>query len=741
VRLLPWEIHQVRAITIVGAFAIFLHAAVVGTVRGVVHDPDHRPVQGAEVVVKSNSSDYSQKLATDGNGGFEATALPVGAYSVAVGKDGFAPSVQQIVITSGSAPVLHFQLKIGQRSEQVTVSEGALTVNPEQMTPTTIISRSEIATTPGADLSNSLTSITNYVPGSWTTHDQLHVRGGHQVTWAIDGVPIPNTNIASNIGPQIDPKDIDYLEAQRGGYSSAYGDRTYGVFNVVPRTGFERNNEGELFTTFGTFHQTNDQANFGSHTEKFAYFASVNANRSDYGLETPGPDVLHDRVWGLGGMATLIYNRDAKNQFRFVTSLRRDDYQIPSDVDSGIRDVERERDAFSSFSWIHAFQPGLLLTVSPFYHYNRANYDGDPNDTPISTTQHRGSQYAGAQIAFSAVTKQHNATMGVYGFGQRDDESVNLTANDGSGLSLAQDKKATGHLEALFLEDQYKILSWLTLTAGVRLTHFSGEISENAASPRLGAAIHIPHLNWVLRGFWGEYYQAPPLSTVNGPLLGFAVSQGLGFIPLRGERDQEHQFGLTIPLRAWSVDINNYHQRAQNYFDHNAIGNSDVFFPLTIDGARLYGWEVSVRSPKIAGKGEVYLTYAYAHAEGEGAINGGLTDFSPPSSGYFLLDHDQRHTLHTGFNFTLPWRAYAGGSLYYGSGFTDGASEVPAHLQQHTTFDLSLGKTFAENVTVSMTALNLANRRFLLDNSQTFGGTHYADPRQIYVQVRYRFHY
>ena len=173
-----------------------------------------------------------------------------------------------------------------------------------------------------------------------------------------------------------------------------------------------------------------------------------------------------------------------------------------------------------------------------------------------------------------------------------------LIANDGSGLSLAQDKVATGNLETVFLEDQYKALSWLTLTAGVRLTHFSGAISENAASPRLGGAIRIPHLNWVLRGFWGEYYQAPPLSTVSGPLLDYAVSQGLGFIPLRGERDQEHQFGLTIPLRGWSFDVNNYHQRARNYFDHNAIGNSNVFFPLTIDGARLYGWEVTVRSPQ-----------------------------------------------------------------------------------------------------------------------------------------------
>jgi hypothetical protein len=728
-------------------FAVFQAAvwgAVFGIVRGVIHDPDHRPVQGAQVVVKSSSSDYSQKLTSSADGAFEAAALPVGAYVVTVTKDGFAPSLQEIVVASGSAPVLHFQLAIGAKTEQVTVSEAALAVNPEHMTPTTIVSRSEIAMTPGADLSNSLAAITDYVPGAWITHDQLHVRGGHQVTWAIDGVPIPNTNIASNVGPQIDPKDIDYLETQRGGYSSAYGDRTYGVFNAVPRTGFERNNEGELFATFGTFHQTNNQLNYGSHTERFAYYASVNGNRSDYGLETPGPDVLHDRAWGLGGMGTLIFNRDANNQLRFTTSVRRDDYQIPNDPDaeaSGMSDIERERDGVATFSWLHTFKPGLLLTASPFYHYNRANYDGGVNDTPVSATQHRESQYAGAQIAFSAISKRHDASIGLYGFGQRDDESVSLIADRGSALSLAHGQRTTGHLETLYLEDQYKALSWLTLTAGVRLTHFSGAISENAASPRLGGAIRIPHLNWVLRGFWGKYYQAPPLSTVSGPLLDFAVDQGLGFIPLRGERDQEHQFGLTIPVRGWALEMNNYHQRARNYFDHNAIGNSNVFFPLTIDSARLYGWEVTVRSPRILRKGEVYLSYAYAHAEGAGAISGGLTDFSPPDNGYFLLDHDQRHTLHTGFNFTLPWRAYAGGNLYYGSGFTDGAASGPAHLEEHTTFDLSLGKAIAENLTLSVTALNLANRRFLLDNSETFGGTHYAEPRQIYVQLRYRIHF
>ncbi len=719
-------------------------AAVLGSVRGVVHDPDHRPVKGATVLVKSSTADYSQNATTGADGDFEVTSLPVGAYRVTVTHDGFGASEQQAVVDSGSSPILHFQLAIGTVKESVSVAEAALAVNAEQMTPSTMISRSEIATTPGANLTNSLNVITDYVPGAWITHNQLHVRGGHQVTWAIDGVPIPNTNIASNVGPQIDPKDIDYLEAQRGGYSPAYGDRTYGVFNAVPRTGFERNQEGELFATFGTFHQTNDQVNFGSHTEKFAYYASLNGNRSDYGLSTPGPEVLHDRVWGLGGMATLIYNRDASDQFRLTSLLRRDDYQIPNDPDAqaaGVRDQENERDAMASLSWVHTFRRGLTLTTSPFYHFNRANYDGAPSDTPVSATQHRASQYGGAQMSLNVLTPKHNASAGVYGFAQRDEESVNLIANDGSGLALANRQLTTGHMEALFLEDQYKALSWLTLTAGVRLTHFTGALSENAASPRLGGAIRIPHLNWVLRGFWGEYYQAPPLSTVTGPVLDFAVEQGLGFIPLHGERDQEHQFGLTIPLRGWAFEVNNYHQRARNYFDHNAIGNSNLFFPLTIDNARLYGWEATVRSPRLWHRGEVYFSYAYAHAEGSGTVSGGLTDFSPPENGYFLLDHDQRHTLHAGFNFDLPHRVVAGGNLYYGSGFTDGSSDAAAHLPGHTTFDLTVGKAVSENLMISVTALNLMNRRFLLDNSETFGGTHYADPRQVYLQVKYRFHY
>jgi outer membrane receptor protein involved in Fe transport len=93
---------------------------------------------------------------------------------------------------------------------------------------------------------------------------------------------------------------------------------------------------------------------------------------------------------------------------------------------------------------------------------------------------------------------------------------------------------------------------------------------------------------------------------------------------------------------------------------------------------------------------------------------------------------------------SLPWRAFASSNVYYGSGFTNGSPNqfYPGHyLPGHTTFDVSLGKSFRERYSISVTALNVANRRVLLDNSLTFGGFHYNDPREIYAEFRWRFHY
>jgi len=736
--------HSTRIVLLGGMLllAVSAGATIFGSVRGLIHDPSHRPVQGAQVIIHAENSGWSQTVTSDNSGEFRFSAVPIGNYSVTVQVPGFQPQEQTIALTSGADLRLHFGLAVAAKQETIEVTDSASVVSAESSTTANVVTREQIARTPGADQTNSVAMITNYTPGAYVVHDQLHIRGGHQVSWLLDGVPVPNTNIASNVGPQFDPKDIDSLEVQRGGYSAEYGDRTYGVFNVVTRSGFERNRQAELVTSYGSFNNTNDQISFGDHSERFAYYGSLSGYRTDLGLETPSTRVLHDQAAGLGGFTSLIFNRDPSNQFRLVTALRGDHYQVPNDPGqqaAGIRDVENERDAFVNFSWLHTASNGVLITVSPFYHFNRAHYVGGRTDTPVIPEDDRGSNYVGGVAQIAINRGPHNARAGFQVFGDRDNQLFSLMTSDGSNPPLRQREQVWGNVEAIFLEDQFKATSWLTLNGGVRLTHFGSTISENSADPRVGAAVRIPKLGWVARAFYGRYYQAPPLLTVSGPLLDIAVTQGFGFLPLRGERDEQREFGLTVPFRGWTFDLANFRTGARNFFDHDVLGNSNIFFPLTIARARIRGWEGTITSPMIARHARLHLAYSHQFAQGFGGVTGGLTDFSPPEEGFFFLDHDQRNTLSTGFDLELPWHVTSDFNVTYGSGFVNG--EGPEHLPSHTTYDLSLGRSFAEKWSVRVTALNLGNSPYLLDNSNTFGGTHYVNPREVSVQLKYRFRY
>jgi hypothetical protein len=754
-----------EAFVVILLFGVSAFANIFGTVRGVVHDPQHRPIADASVKLKSATSDWTQTAQTDQDGVFSFSAVPVGDYLVTVTKSGFADDQQTVTVASDSSPTLHYQLKIAVVNETATVSEAAQenVANVDSVTPTTLVARLDIAETPGADRTNAMQMITDYVPAAYVTHDMLHMRGGHQVDWLIDGVPIPNTNIATNLGPQIDPKDIDYLEVQRGSYDADYGDRTYGIFNIVPRTGFERDRECDLATSFGNFYQTNDQISCGGHTQRFAYYVSANGNRSDYGLQTPIGQVVHDAENGYGGFASFIFNPDSHNQFRVISSLRQDYYQIPYDPDPnsagnqvypsfGLRDGEHETDGYVAFSWVHTFNSKLLITVSPFYHYSKANYQASPNDTPVATNADQTSNYGGLQASLNASVWKNDIQAGVYGFAQRQSNYFNNQFTDGSPNFPASTASITGGLEEIFVSDKFKVTPWLTLIAGFRQSHFTADIVENEVDPRFGIAVKVPRLNWVFRAFYGDFYQPPPLLTATGPLLDLANSQNLTFAPLHGERDEEYQFGVTIPFRGWALDADTFQTRAQNWLDHSNIGESNLFWPITWDAALIQTWELTLRSPRLWHRGQFHLAYANQIAQATAPITGGLICpipvtpscplFIPP--GYSPVDHDQRNTLNFGFNATLPWQAYASTNVYYGSGFTNGLpdAQYPGnYLPGHTTFDLSLGKSFGEKYSLSVTALNVANRRVLLDNSLTFGGFHYNDPREIYAEFRLRFHY
>ena len=340
--------------------ATIVRATIFGTVRGVVHDTQHLPIPGVTVTLKAQDSNWAQIQKTNDSGEFEFSAVPIGNYTVAVTMEGFQQQEQTLAVRSDTSPVLHFELSLASVTTRTVVTGESISAVTDAVTPTTTLSRQDIQLTPGADRTNSLALITDYVPGAYMVHDMLHIRGGHQYSWLIDGVPVPKTNIASNVGPQVDPKDIDYVEVQRGSYDAEYGDRTYGIFNAVPRTGFERDRECDLVLSYGSYYQTNDQINCGGHSQRLAYYGSLNGNRSNLGLETPVSQIVHDAGNGFGGFGSLIFNADPKigcgSSFPTSRLLPDSGWSVRRSQRVIQVDARQESDRYLNFSWVQTFR-------------------------------------------------------------------------------------------------------------------------------------------------------------------------------------------------------------------------------------------------------------------------------------------------------------------------------------------------------------------------------------------------
>jgi hypothetical protein len=616
-----------------------------------------------------------------------------------------------------------------------------------------------------------MTMITDYVPGAYMTHDMLHIRGGHQTSWLIDGVSLPNTKIASNVGPQIDPKDIDSLEIQRGSYSASLGDRTYGVFNVLPRNGFERDHEAELRLSGGAFDTGEAQLSFGDHSARTAWYTSATGSRSDYGLAPPVTTLRHDATNSQSGFLSLLRNQTARDQLRLDAQFRRDFFQIPYDPDPndweqsagyynsyGLRDAQTERDAFVVANWVRTLSPRALFEIAPFYHLNQSNYDAPATDTPVATTWHQTSNYTGLQADARLTARAHSFSGGLYSFYQGERDLYGLVINDASysANSIPNTSSSTSAgLAEFHAADHWQVMRLFALDGGLRISSFHAGYNESAVYPRLGATFEIPRLHWVLRGFYGRFFQPAPVETVSSAFLSYITAQpGQNtFVPLRSERDEEHQFGIAIPFRGWLLDVDTFRTRINNFLDHANVGESNIYFPIDVDGALVRAWELSLRSPQLARLGRFHLVYSNQIAEQRGAVTGGFACTDPSSDAcagsfaYSPVDHDQRHTLNTGFTAALPARTWLAADVYYGSGFVNGLAGSGSgpyqggYLPAHTTFDLSAGHRFSERWRLSASALNVTNHRVLLDNSVTIGGFHWNDPRMISAELRYRFRF
>jgi len=240
--------------------------AQVGTAQfqGRVTDPQKGVVAKAQVLIANHATGTNHKVTTNDSGLYTAPFLSPGRYVITVQAPGFSTATSEpLIVNVGQMLVFDVELKVGNASEQVTVTANSPTVNTTDGSVSTVIDQKFvdnmplngrsvqdlISLTPGVTTTSPLETSTLGVTGDFSINGQRTESNGY----IVDGV---SANFSSGAGllsnaPGIVPAvtalgtsqalasidDIQEFRVLSSSYSAEYGRAAGGQITFATRSG------------------------------------------------------------------------------------------------------------------------------------------------------------------------------------------------------------------------------------------------------------------------------------------------------------------------------------------------------------------------------------------------------------------------------------------------------------------------------------------------------------------------
>jgi len=225
-----------------------------GVLQGIVSDSVGAVVPDVSVDILNDQTGILQSTKTNSDGLYAVTSVPLGQYTITFSKVGFDTYVRQGVLVFVGTARLDAQLKIGQVSEQVTVTGQPPLLETETSDQTVTIEASTVQALPvmGADWRG----INGILPGvnAGTLQNASGQWSGFNGTqtattaWVFNGqgAVLP---FDYNPGQNFPPSDaVDEINASTSNFSAQYGNGA-SVFNMITKSGTNRFH-GTVFEQF-----------------------------------------------------------------------------------------------------------------------------------------------------------------------------------------------------------------------------------------------------------------------------------------------------------------------------------------------------------------------------------------------------------------------------------------------------------------------------------------------------------
>lgn len=287
-------------------------------IHGLVQDTSGSAVPGAEIKATQTDTGISRTVTSGPDGEFVVTNLPLGPYTVEVGKQGFTKYVQSgIVLEVNSDPAIEASLKVGAVTEQVVVEANAAQVETRSSGIGEVVQTQRIVDLPlngrnvtdlitltGASVSFGNYRATNFVMISIAGQASSGEPFG--TDYFLDGANHINFMVGTTM-PLAFPDAVQEFKVESSGQVASHG--ALAAITAVTRSG-SNSFHGNLFE----FIRNSD---LGSAREYFSTTGAVDYKRNQYGGTVGGP-IKKNKLFFFGGYQGTTIRQNPDNTISTV---------------------------------------------------------------------------------------------------------------------------------------------------------------------------------------------------------------------------------------------------------------------------------------------------------------------------------------------------------------------------------------------------------------------------------------
>src|ERR1700756_3042228 len=543
------------------------------------------------------------------------------------------------------------------------------------------ITSDAIAATPGGE-NVQMNQVLLQAPGVvQDSFGQLHVRGDHNdLQYRLNGIILPEG--ISVFSQTLSPRLISSLSLITGALPAEYGLRTAGIIDLSTNSGLLQPG-GTVSVYGGSFGTFEPAVEYGGSSGSFSYYMTGDYKVNDLGIESPdgSANPLHDHSKQGHGFAYFEDILDPNNRLSLILGTSDDSFEIPNQrglqpgagltvngqtmfLSDNLNDTQHEAAQYAVLSWQHSqgplnwqtslsaryttlhFAPDLLGDLL----YNGIAQDAYKSDTALGW-QTDGSYQAGdAHTVRAGFYLQHDSA-------RSNTASQVLPVDPVTGVQttdvpqvVIDNGTQSQSIESVYLQDEWKVLSPLTINYGLRFDHYSAYSSGSQLSPRVNFVWQLAE-GTTVHGGYSRYFTPPPFELIGSQTLTkFLNTTALppGSVTLDSSpiaaRANYYDFGIQQKLldKALTLGVDSFYEQAAHLIDEGQFGAPIILTPFNYRYGLIGGVEFSANYAvkDFSAYGNVSFQAAHGKQWESSQFNFSPADFDYVSQNYIHLDHE-----------------------------------------------------------------------------------------------------